>query len=81
MNDKFPRTLRQLLISLGPYVTFGIMIACIVGLLILSWYILLWGLMIGFVLWMYTLIKRYLYPEKPQTKNTKGRIIEHDKHH
>lgn len=81
MNDKFPRTLGQLLISLRPYVTLGIMIACVVGLLILSWYILLWGLMIGFILWASTLIKRYLYRDKSKEKNTKGRIIEHDKHH
>lgn len=79
MNDKLQRIFRQALIALGPCIMLGVVIACIVGLFILSYYVLLWGIMIGFILWLYSLAKRFLFPKKTTIKKTKGRIIEHDK--
>lgn len=76
MNDKLRRILGQVMIAFGPYILFGIIITCAIGLFILSWYVLLWGMIIGFLLWLYALIKRYFFPKKTSTK---GRIIEHDK--
>lgn len=79
MNDKIQQIFRQLTSTLGPFIVLGIAVACIIGLFILSWYLLVWGLMIGFMLWVCALIKRYLFSEKLPIKTTKGRIIEHDK--
>ena len=78
MNDKLQRIFRQLLINIGPYIILGIAIACIMGLFILSYYMLLWGLMIGFILWLCALFKRYFLSEQPPAKKNKGRIIDHD---
>ena len=63
MNDKLQRAFGQALIALGPFIILGIVIACAVGLFILSYYVLLWGLMIGVTLWGFSLIKRYLFSE------------------
>jgi len=79
MNDKLQRAFRQLLISLGPYIVLGIAAACIIGLFILSYYVLVWGILFGFFLWLVTLIKRNLFSGKPPAKKTRGRIIDHDK--
>lgn len=79
MNDKLQRIFRQLLINIVPFIVLGIAIACILGLFILSYYVLIWGLMIGFILWLCAQIKRYFLSTQPPTKKHKGRIIEHDK--
>ena len=79
MNDKLPRMFGQALITLVPYIMLGVAIACIIGLFILSYYLLLWGLIIGATLWVFALLKRYLFSEKQAIKKHKGRIIDHDK--
>lgn len=79
MNDKLRHVLGRALFALGPYIMIGVIIACVIGLFILSYYILLWGFLIGFILWAYALIKHYLFSKQP-VKKTKGRIIDHEKH-
>jgi hypothetical protein len=45
-------------------------------------YVVIWGLMIGGVLWLVAVIKQFLFPNtvaKPESmKKTKGRVIDHD---
>ncbi len=79
MNDKLQRVFGQLLIAIGPYIVLGIAVSCIIGLFIISWYLIVWGLMIGIILWLCALIKRSLFSEKQPITKTKGRIIDHDK--
>lgn len=79
MICKLQRFFQQLLLTLGPFILLGIAIAFIIGVFILSWYILLLGLTIGFCLWLYTLVKRYFFQKRSLQKNHKGRVIDHDK--
>ncbi len=79
MIDKLQRIFKPLLITLPPFIMLGIVIACFIGLIIISWYILIWGFMIGFVLWLIALAQRYLFSEKSPAGNHKGRVIDHDK--
>ena len=81
MNDRIQHVFRQLLIAIVPYIVIGIAITFIIGLFILSYYLFLWGLIIGFTLWLCALIKRYFFTQKQPkypVKKTKGRIIDHD---
>lgn len=73
MNNK----LQQLLQTLIPFLVIGVMIALFVGLLIMFSYALLWGLVIGGVLWIASLIKTMLFPS-PSSHKHEGRIIEHN---
>ena len=79
MNDKLQFIFRQLLITLGPFIMIGITIAFIIGLIILSWYVLLWGLMIGLFLWACAFVKRYFFAVRPSETKHKGQIIDHEK--
>lgn len=79
MKDKLQRMLQKLLITLGPFIILGIAITCIIGLFILSWYILLWGFMFGFFLWAYARIRRFLFQKKSSQTKHKGRVIDHEK--
>ena len=78
MNDRLQRIFGQALNALGPFILLGIVIACAIGLFILSYYVLLWGMMIGFILWVFALIKRALSANNTTIKKSKGRIIDHD---
>ncbi|MCA0402567.1 MAG: hypothetical protein LCH30_02095 [Proteobacteria bacterium] len=76
MNDK----LQKLLESLVPFLILGFAAALVISLFIMLSYVLVWGLLIGAVLWGLYSIKNYLFPgetAKP-IKSHKGRIIEHD---
>ncbi len=79
MIDKLQRIFKPLLMTLAPFIMLGIVIACFIGLFIISWYILIWGLMIGFFLWLIALAKRYLFTQKSPAGKHKGRVIDHDK--
>lgn len=73
MNKK----LQQMMESLVPFVILGIGIALAIGLLIMFSYVLVWGVLIGGVIWIIYFIKSYFFNHsKPQ--EGKGRIIEHD---
>ncbi|MFI4919178.1 MAG: hypothetical protein ACHP65_06455 [Legionellales bacterium] len=59
-----------------PFMVAGCFIALVVGMLIVFSYVLVWGLIIGFVLWTVSIIKKKLAFKEPDKK--KGRIIEHE---
>lgn len=61
----------------APYVMIGIAITVSVCLLVLFFYITLWGLLIGAILWLLAYARTYFFT-KPVPKKNKGRIIEHD---
>lgn len=73
MNNK----LQQLLEQLIPFILFGIAIALVIGLFIMISYVLVWGIMLGAIIWAGYAIKNYFFPPySPEKKD--GRIIEHD---
>lgn len=73
MNRNIQSPLQQLI----PYILLGIAIALGVALFIMFSYVVLWGLVIGGILWLVSLAKQYLF-SKQSKDNKKGRIIEHD---
>jgi hypothetical protein len=73
MNDKLQKIIENLL----PFVIVGIAIALFIGLLFMFFYIAVWGLIIGGVLWLTTLVKQYFFPNNAPKKE-EGRVIEHD---
>ncbi|MGC1182937.1 hypothetical protein [Legionella sp.] len=67
--------------TLVPFIIAGIAIALFIGLLFMFSYVVIWGLMIGGVLWLLSLVKGLLFPNSKNsviTKKAPGRIIEHD---
>lgn len=78
MNGKIERLLGNLI----PFLIIGIVIALSIGLFIMFSYVLMWGLLIGGVLWAIYAIKNLLFPQnkrnKTPVKTKKGRIIEHN---
>jgi len=65
-----------------PFFAFGcMMVLLVIGLIIFS-YLLIWGAMIGFVLFAMAWIKNIFFPQKKTThysdSSLHGRIIEHD---
>ncbi len=75
MDDKLQRLLGQLV----PFIIVGIGIALAIGLLIMFSYALMWGVLIGCIIWLIALIKQALFPSKNKASSQEGRIIEHDK--
>ena len=73
MNNK----LKQMLELLPTFIIMGIAIALIIGLFIMLSYVVVWGLILGGLLWVGVVIKNYLCPSQSVSKN-KGRIIEHN---
>lgn len=73
MNTK----LKQMLEQLPIFIVLGVAIALVVGLFIMLSYVVIWGLVIGAVIWLVMMLKNYLFPTSPADKN-EGRIIEHD---
>ncbi|KTD23011.1 hypothetical protein [Legionella londiniensis] len=74
MNNKFQQLLEQLI----PFIVLGIGIALAIGLLIMFSYVLVWGVLIGGVIWLVYFIKNYFFPG-PSENQKKGRVIEHEK--
>ncbi len=77
MNEKLTRMLQQLL----PFLLIGVSVSLLIGLFILFSYLLVWGLIIGTVIWLAALVKNYFFPSNAQVKlnAASGRIIDHDK--
>lgn len=73
MNNKLKAIFEQLI----PFLLIGIAIALIIGLFIMLSYVLLWGFVLGAIIWAGFSIKNYLFPAHPTEKN-EGRIIDHD---
>ncbi|AWN72547.1 hypothetical protein LEAN103870_16335 [Legionella anisa] len=80
MNEKSP--LGKILENLVPFLVAGVAIALFFGLLFMFSYVLVWGLLIGGILWLVATIKQYLFPSKStkteEINKSQGRIIEHD---
>lgn len=75
MND----TIKKVIETLIPFIIIGVAIALFVGLLFMFFYIALWGLLIGGVLWLAAMAKNYFFPAKATTSpKDQGRIIEHN---
>ncbi|MCC5016276.1 MULTISPECIES: hypothetical protein [Legionella] len=73
MNEK----LQRLLENIVPFLMLGIAIALVIGLFIMFSYVLIWGLLIGGILWAISFVKSYFFPSNTPTK-TEGRVIEHN---
>lgn len=69
--------IKKIIESLIPFMLIGVAIALCVGLLLLFFSIAIWGLVIGGVLWLATLVKQYLFPSPSKASKEEGRIIEH----
>lgn len=65
--------------SLAPYLIIGVAIALLVGILIMLSYVLVWGLLVGVVLWGIVRIKLFLTQKSSSTIQS-GRIIEYEDH-
>jgi uncharacterized protein (DUF58 family) len=80
MNDKSP--IVKIFENVVPFIVAGFAIALLIGLLFMFSYVLIWGVIIGAVLWIAATIKQYLFPnlstKKDIYKQSEGRIIEHD---
>jgi hypothetical protein len=79
-----PRSLKHFFQQLPPFILLGVSIAFAVGLFIVFSYVLLWGLLIGAILWSINILVQYVRgtsatSKNTQTKPSKGRIIEHEK--
>ena len=78
-----PPSIKQFLQQLPPFIILGVSIALAVGVFILFSYVLLWGILIGAILWGANLLVEYFKPSSTTQHNAKkpsrGRIIDHDK--
>lgn len=74
MND----SLKKLMQTLLPFLIFGVAVATLIGFFILFSYVLVWGLIIGAVLWLGYSVKNYLFPPRSISKPS-GRVIDQDK--
>lgn len=79
MNHSFSHMARQALQGIGPCLLLGVAIACTIGLFIVFSYVLLWGMLIGMILWVSALIRQALFSKKKPNKNQPGRVIDHEK--
>ena len=79
MSHSFSRIIRQALQGIGPCLLLGVAIACTICLFILFSYILLWGILIGIMLWLIALVRRSFFSKKAPFKHQPGRVIDHEK--
>lgn len=79
-----PPLIKQFLQQLPPFIILGISIALAVGVFILFSYVLLWGILIGAILWGGNLLVQYFKSSNTMSnksdikKTSQGRIIDHD---
>lgn len=75
MNNKLQKYFENLI----PFLILGIFIAISISLLFVFSYILVWGLLIGGVIWVVmTTLQFFFKKDKTPPPKKKGRIIEHD---
>jgi len=74
-----PSSIKQFLQQLPPFILLGISIALAVGIVIVFSYVLIWGFLIGAILWGANLLVQYFKPSNTTRKPSSGRIIDHDK--
>ena len=70
------KTLQQIFEHLIPFIILGVAISLIIGLFIMLSYVLVWGVVLGAIIWLAVMIKNYLFPSQA-SEQRKGRIIEH----
>ncbi|MFZ4076643.1 MAG: hypothetical protein ACOYKA_01535 [Legionellaceae bacterium] len=75
------QTLRQLLRQLPPFILVGVVLAFAIALFVVFSYVLLWGLLVGSLLWLISAIFQYVTQTSQQKKTQNGRIIDIDKDH
>ena len=73
MKQKLDRFIEQL----PSFIILGIGISLVVGILIMFSYVVVWGVLLGGVIWLGVVIKSYLFPDN-KPKHHKNRIIEHE---
>ena len=74
--------LKLVINSIVPFLMLGVVVSLMIGLLLMFSYILVWGLLIGVILWIVASVKEYFFPSTVSHKNKvilRGRIIEHHK--
>lgn len=79
MSNKFQ--VPKIFESVVPFIIAGIAIALFVGLLFMFSYVVIWGLIIGGVLWTLSIVKELIFPSPNKSatvKKNQGRVIEHD---
>lgn len=73
--------MKKMLAKIVPFLFLGMMLVIlIVGFILLS-YLLIWGAIIGLVLFLIAWVREKLFPSRQLTKtdkSTSGRIIDHD---
>jgi|GEM_PF-1410686 len=76
---------KDLFNQLPPFVLLGISIVLGIGIFLIFSYVLVWGLVIGGLLWGLSFLFQYIRDlsappskKKPKKNTKKGRIIEHD---
>ena len=72
MNNKVKHIFEQLI----PFIVLGVAIALIIGLFIMVSYVLIYGIILGAVIWLGFAIKNLLTPSSRASKH-EGRIIDH----
>lgn len=73
MNDKIEKIIENIV----PFIVIGVGIAIVIGLLFMFFYVAIWGIVIGAILYLIALAKQYFFPSESDKKE-QGRIIEHD---
>lgn len=69
--------MKNFLEKLTPYLIAGISIVLFIAMLIVLSYVLIWGLVIGLIMFAFVYIKQRFFPSK-KPKPTTGRIIDQD---
>ncbi|MBA2657590.1 MAG: hypothetical protein H0U70_11530 [Tatlockia sp.] len=67
--------------NITPFLILGIFIALIIGFFITFFYILIWGFLLGTLLWALASIKNLLFPAKGISnveESSKGRTFDHN---
>jgi hypothetical protein len=75
-----PQSLKHFFKDLPPFILIGISVALAIGVFIVFSYVLLWGLVIGAMLFGVNRLLQYFRVKTTSSpvKQTKGRIIEHE---
>jgi hypothetical protein len=83
MNDKSARLIRQLSQKFGLFIILGMMIAFALAIFIFFYYVMIWGIIIGSVLWLISLVRDKLFHaatgssvKKTGKEKRPGRIID-----
>ena len=74
-------TIKRLIDAILPFILLGVAVAIFIALFVFFSVILFWGLVIGTVIYLVSVIKNKFFPNKSrrqQSQQHAGRIIEHD---